>query len=175
MLFTNKSIISSKKYKKNAREVKNLYLKTYLLSTSKAFSGVSGFPYISLPNVTIVSAPIITSGGLLKQPILVTLSETSKTFCNAVSSTKSLNDGKSSILRFSSKRDGHSSTFIPWNMIKTKLVSLIRESCGFYHTNLFTSSCLLGEPLARIILCDVNWFRIGFNIFIIYSFKVCCF
>lgn len=84
-----------------------------MLSTSKAFSGVSGFPYISLPNVTIVSAPIIKSGGLIASSTLDNLSETSKTFCKAVSSTKSLNDGKSSILRFSSNRDGHSSTFIP--------------------------------------------------------------
>lgn len=83
-----------------------------MLRTSKAFSGVPGFPYISLPNVTIVSAPIIKSGCLVASSF-DNLSETSKTFCKAVSSTKSLNDGKSSILRFSSKRDGQSSTFIP--------------------------------------------------------------
>uniref|UniRef100_A0A1B0GKL2 Uncharacterized protein n=2 Tax=Lutzomyia longipalpis TaxID=7200 RepID=A0A1B0GKL2_LUTLO len=69
---------------------------------------ILGFPYTTPSIVTTVSAPIMTSGAGSWS-----LSLTSSTLWSAVSSTYAQNDGKSSGLKSSSKREGQISTFIP--------------------------------------------------------------
>lgn len=82
----------------------------------KASSLLFGFPYILLSIVTIVSAPIIMSGrdfAISDFSILSKRTETSSTFCSAVSSTNSEKPGKLLISRFSLNVDGYISTLRP--------------------------------------------------------------